>query len=145
MFSDSFKGGDATFIKLEDGGKIAGVFVGSPFEFKSNFKLKTQYPMGLESYPEGTVSKFQINFVVSRSGKFFPFIFEGGKTTAMNLEAITSKYGVNYVYEIGRSGTGKKTSYSILPERPLTEEEKKQVALVPLHVLKLRTFEPGED
>lgn len=132
MFSDDFKKGSSSFIKLDDGGKIVGVFVGAPLEFRNNFKLKTKYPMSQETVPEGTSTRFKINFMVPREGKFFPFIFEGGKGTALTLESVTKKYGMDYVYEISRNGSGKKTSYAVMPERPLKDEEKAAISKIQL-------------
>lgn len=146
MFSNNFKRNESsTFVKLTDGGKIVGVFVGGPFEFRSNFKLKTQYPIDSTDYPEKTSVRFKINFMAFTDGKFFPFVFEGSKTTALNLEAMLNKFGMDYMYEISRVGADKKTKYNILPERPLSEREKEDVKKIPLHELKLRDSDPDAD
>lgn len=146
MFSDDFKRGSSSFIKLDDGGKVVGVFAGAPLEYKNNFKLKQKYPMGLESYPDGTSTRFKINFLVGREGKFFPFVFESSKGTALTLEAVTKKYGVDYIYEITRNGSGKKTVYSIMPERALTPEEKSAISKIKLAELTIgQTAEDSED
>lgn len=139
MFSDSFKTSERTsFLALKDGEKVQGVFAGEPLEFKNNFGLKTQYPLGLATYPEGTSSRFKLNLLVPREGKFFPFVFEGSKKTAVSLDAIVNKFGRDYIYEIQRNGSGTSTTYSILPERSLTPEEKVEIAQVKLVELKLR-------
>lgn len=138
MFSDEMKSGGSQFVKLEDGQSITGVFQGDPLEYKKNFKLKTEYPMGLPVYPEGTTNSFKINFIVLKDGKCQPHVFNGSGKASVALEKVVSKYGMDYVYEISRNGSGTKTTYTFLPERSLTPEEKTEVKAQTLIELKVR-------
>ena len=142
MFSKEFTTtSNLSFIKLDDGDKVTGVFAGEPYECMYNFKEQEEYAMGLPSYPEGTSKKFKINFLRPWGNpfkSFSPNIFSGGTNIAKAIEAIVGKYGMAYLYEISRQGAGKKTTYSILPERPLTEEERAVLPTISLHELTLR-------
>lgn len=141
MFSEEMKAGGSQFVKLEDGQSVTGVFQGEPLEYKKNFKMKTEYPMGLPVYPEGTSNSFKINFLVFKDGKFTPHVFQGSGKAAVTLEKVVAKYGMDYMFEISRSGSGTKTTYSFLPERSLTAEEKTEVKAHKLIELKVRDTE----
>ncbi len=149
MFSDEFKkAGAGTYVKMEAGDKEVGAFVGKPLEFMNSFELKTDYPLGLPSYPEKARPQFKINFVSKVDGKFIARVFQGNKKTSAAIDAVTTKFGPDYLYEISCNSTGKKfnghmvNEFSVLPERPLTEDEKKALAEVELLPLALRTNEP---
>lgn len=137
MFSKDFMSSVNRYVKLGEGEKIVGVFAGEPLEFMNNFKAKAQYPIGQSSYPEGTGRRFKINFLVPAQDKFIPLVFEGSSKTAIVIETVVSKFGKDYLYEITRTGSGTKTTYSVLPERSLKPEELeavKGVTLVPLTI-----------
>ena len=137
MFSDDFKKSEGgMFIKLEDGESVVGAFAGNVLEFYNNFKLRSQYSLDDPNIPAGSSKRFKVNFVsAADDGTLIPRILEGSKTTAKAIEKIVEKYGVDYFVEITRNGTGKTTTYSVLPERPLTEDEKKAVQAVKLTTL----------
>lgn len=142
MFSKDFTTTtNFSFIKLDDGDKVVGVFAGTPFECMYNFKEQKEYALGLPSYPEGTSKKFKINFLRPYGNPFAGFspgIFSGGAKLAKAIETIVAKYGLEYLYEITRQGSGKKTTYSVLPERALNPEEKATLSTVALHEITLR-------
>lgn len=142
MFSDEMKKSPSMFVKLEDGEKVLGVFYGPPLEYKNNYKLKTDYPMGMPSYPEGTSNRFKVNFLVPvGDGTFVAKVLNGSGKLASSIESVTGKYGQTYIYEITRLGEGTKTTYSVLPERALTDDEKSKLPTTKLNELTLKTQE----
>jgi hypothetical protein len=63
-------------------------------------------------------------------------IWEGGPPFLRDLKVLKKKYGLgDQVFEITRQGTGKNTKYIILPDKPLTPEQKAKIAAVALHNL----------
>ena len=65
-------------------------------------------------------------------------IYEASATLFKSILKLRAKYGLDaYWFEVERSGAAgdPKTKYTILPERPMTDEEKKQVAAVELYDL----------
>jgi hypothetical protein len=122
LFSDEAKAGGGSFVKLDDGEKIVGVFRSPSLAFKSNFRLKTEYKMGLPLYPEGTVTRVKINFLVNEKGTWVPKVFAGTSKTAAAIDGVVAKFGLDYAYEIQRDGKDKPV-YRVLPERALTPEE----------------------
>ena len=149
MFSEEFKkAGAGLYVKMEAGDKEVGAFVGHPLEFMNSFKFKTEYPLGLASYPDDARPQFKVNFVSKVDGKFIARVFRGNKKTSAAIDAVTNKFGADYLYEIACNSTGKKfnghavNDFAVLPERPITEDEKKELAKVELIDLSLRTNEP---
>ena len=145
MFSDDFfKAGSGLFVKMTAGDKEVGVFAGDPLEYMTNFDLKTDYPLGLPHYPDKTRPQFKINFVSKVDGKFITRVLQGNKQVADRIKKNVAKFGKDYMYELSCESTGKSfngrpvNEISVLPERPLAEDERGQLAAVELIPLKLQ-------
>jgi hypothetical protein len=116
--------GDSMFIKLKDGDNIKGVFRGDPYVFYRVFQDKEEYT----EWAEGRSFRFRINFMTEESG-WAPKILEQGAKVRDALLACKAKYGLDCVYEITRTGSGREdTVYNVLFDRNLTDSEKAVIA-----------------
>lgn len=135
--------GAGIFVKaLADGEELNVVFRGEPVHFYKVFnestKRSTEYPT-LEDVPKGVKSSigFKTNVASFIGGKFFPQIFSFSTQLATQINLITGKFGDDYIYTIIRSGVGQKTTYSLMPNRPLTEDESIILENMPLREIRI--------
>lgn len=121
------------FVKLKDGEFIECVFRGPPYTFFQAFKDMNEY-----SEPgEGRSTRFRINVIVKEASAYVPKIFQGGKRTLKDLITCRNEYGLDCIYKIKRSGTGKEdTKYHIMYKANLTDEQKEVFKQMPLLELK---------
>ena len=136
--------GSGTRLKLEDKESIVGVFAGEPLLYWRHWnnatKRSAEFPKDTpqDELPEGSTLRFKTNFLVERGDRFLPLEFEGSvATTAKGIKKATDKQGQEYLYEISREGTGTKTRYHVLPEGPLSDDQKERVKSARLLPLKL--------
>ncbi len=125
-----FSGG--MFVKLGDGESIEGVFRGEPHTFYSVFKDPTEH----EEWAEGRSFKFKVNFAVfNLETKAYEMkVFQGGSTLSDMLVDMKEEYGLDQLFKIKRTGSGKEdTRYSILPKGALSPEQLATINALPLH------------
>jgi hypothetical protein len=73
-------------------------------------------------------------------------VWEGGPLFLRDLKILKKKYGLaDTSFEITRQGTGKNTKYTILPDKPLTAEQKAKIAATPLHNLAEQDADDDDD
>lgn len=125
--------GGGRFLKLKDGEKVVGVFVGEPVTLYKKYQDKTEYS---EWAPDRNF-KFKLNFLIKENGVWVAKIFEQGKTVLHSIVAVKNKYGLECLFEISRKGSGKDdTVYHILFEEKLSPGAKEEIKKVKLNDLK---------
>lgn len=126
--------GGGKFVKLpKDGDKIVGVFCGEPHPREVVWNGERYEAYNGESGVKA-VMRVAINFfdLESRTMR----IMENGVTWFKDLLKVKDKYGLEQqAYEVERHGTGAQTSYTIMPERKLSDEEVREIAGTTLHDL----------
>lgn len=126
--------GPGLFVRLEDGGTVKGIFRGDPQE-----RHQVWTGSGYEDYDPAVHSEsdrrryMMVNFFDVDANDQRIAQFNGGDF--LQLCKVRKKYGPNHVYEIGRSGTGKSTKYSILPDGEPSADLVKKLEQTPLHDL----------
>lgn len=110
------------FLKMRDGEKIHGIFLGDIHEF---YSLWTDNKP--KEVPEGTAGasfRFRVNFVVKEGAVFVPKVFEQGVTVYKSLAELNEIYPLDKtLVQISRKGsTINDTTYSIVPlPQPISE------------------------
>jgi hypothetical protein len=116
-----------SFIKLKDGDAVEGVFIGDPHCYYQIFKDKKEYA----SWVDGSSFRFKITFLQKVGKTWEKKIFQGGSTVRNDLVDIKEEYGLNNVFKIKRSGSGKEdTRYAILFKAKLTDAELAEIAKI---------------
>lgn len=129
------------FVRLaDDGDKVVGAFMGEPHvrDLVWNQKLNRYEDLTPERIAAGEkgTPKFSLNFWVPAEKAMK--IIEVNNQTFKDIIECKRKYGLDkWLFEIKRKGKkgDTKTTYSILPERELTTEEKKASLGTELHDL----------
>lgn len=121
------------FVKLKDKDTVEGVFRGDPHCYYASFGDPKEYT----DWAEGRSFKFRVPFLVKDDeGTWTAKIFSGGKKTSKALMDAIEEYGIDCVFKIKRSGSGKDdTHYSILFREKLPKKEIEKVNHVPLPAL----------
>lgn len=137
------------FGKLEDGMSCVGAFVGAPFAIETHWVGAASVRCTGEGCPmcrKGVPTKVRVRM------NFFDFaqnamkIWEGGPPFLRDLKVLKKKYGLgDQAFEITRQGTGKNTKYIILPDKPLTPEQRAKIAAVQLHNLAEQDDDEDQD
>lgn len=136
-------------LKLKPGEEARGVFRGDPVDFRQHWanNRSTICPgrdkcdicrAGGETAK--TSFRFRMNFVINENGAYVAKIFEQGKGTYEALRQLHQDYNLEQnQMKIRRVGSGKETTYSILPvpNGTLTKEQEKAVAAIKLHALEV--------
>lgn len=133
--SESTGGGN--FLKFESGQEMTGVFRGEPLEFYQAWPKGGDKKVALEPFP-GAKLRFKCNFVVHEGGKFTAKVFEFGVRLNNQLADIAEEYDLSKTkIKIKRQGSGKETSWSIMPiaREPLSAKQLKEIEAVELNVL----------
>jgi len=126
--------GGGKFVKLpKDGDKIVGVFCGEPFPKEVYWTGEKYLPYngepGIKPIMRVAMNFFDLQTRAMR-------IMENGVTWYKDLLKVKDKYGLEHqAYEVERHGSGAQTSYTIMPERKLTDEEAREIAGTALHDL----------
>lgn len=110
-------GGD--YVKIEPGEKLKVIFRGEPYIFFRKYPDKTEYPTKVG----GSNFRFRIGVVIDGE----PKKMEQSYGFLMDLADCKEKYGLDCVYEVKRTGSGRDTRYSILFDRELKPEELKEI------------------
>lgn len=116
------------YLRLaKDGEKATVVFCGEP-EIRDVHWDGSGYVAYDPEQHNSKATRFAVNVYNVRERKVQ--IWDGSLQTATVLVAVSDKYGLNYIYELKRHGDkgDSRTTYTILPERPLKDIEKAKVA-----------------
>lgn len=117
-----------TFVKLKDGEKISGVFVGEPLPY-----TKAPFKPGEEAS-----QRFLINFAAKDANGAFDMRVWDMSTAAFKLVARAhEKYKglAGRAFEISREGDGLKTKYAVMYEDKISADESKLIASLEPHDL----------
>ncbi len=128
------------FWKIDDGAAGLVAFLGDP-HIRETFWDGSNYQDWTPGCGKSKVLKTKMNVAVFEMENGQPVyqglqILEQGKKFFKLVNNLDIKYGVdNKVFEVRRSGTGKDTEYTILPECDITAEMRKHLAGLTLHDL----------
>lgn len=132
-----------SYVKLEPGADIEGVFVGDPYVFykSRDFEDKTEYP----EPGSGRRMRFRIHFVIKDGEDLIPKLMEQGTMFADTLYENKVENGLERFYKVKRTGEGLNTSYSMFAKDELTEDQKKFIVELNLPDLsKAADFNPED-
>ena len=85
-----------------------------------------------KEWAEGYNFRFEINVITKENEQYVAKIFSGGSNVATSLYDVKEEYGLDSLFKLKKTGTGKDTKYSILFQRKLTVEEQGKFNLIPL-------------
>ena len=130
-------GEGGSFVKLESGQSIVGVFRGEVLEFFMSWPKGGDKKVSLEPFVGGK-SRFKANFIVHEDGKFVAKVFEFGIRVNNMIAAIQDDCDLPKTkIRITRQGTDKNTTWTINPitKEPLTAKQLKEIDAVELSQL----------
>ena len=137
------------FGKLEDGASCVGAFTGAPYAIETHWVGAASVRCTGDGCPmcrKGVPTKVRVRM------NFFDFaqnamkIWEGGPPFLRDLKVLKKKYGLaDMAFEITRQGTGKNTKYIMLPDKPLSAEQKAKIAAMQLHNLAEQDDDEDQD
>lgn len=138
--------GNGTFLKLKDGDKVTGVFMGDPAIFRQHWiggrSAPCQGKAECEHCKTGDKAKFRfrINMITKIDGVYVAKVFENGYGMYLDLKELhESAYDLpTTVVILSRSGEGTDTRYRVLPAKNnggLKAEDFKKLANIPLNKL----------
>lgn len=108
--------GKNTYLKINPGTAIKGIFRGVPYIFYSKWDGQKSIPS--QKGQEGAKFRFKINFVMSENGLWSAKIWEQGYSVYDQLKSLNQEYPLEKtIVTIKRQGEGLKTSYLILPAK----------------------------
>ena len=127
------------FGKLENGRSCLGAFVGGPHAVEVHWLNNASVICtgdGCAQCAQRLPTKARVRMNFFDLGEGAMKIWEGGSPFFRDLKILKKKYGLDAMaFEITRQGVGKNTKYTILPDKPLTPEQKARIAAAPLHDL----------
>lgn len=140
---------DGIFVKFDDGDKVIVTFCGEPHveELFWNQKLSKYEAFDAKTHSGNSTPKYKLNVFVwskkaSGSDKVETIekmqIVEVNNNTFKDVLKARDKYGLDkWSFEMERSGKkgDTKTTYSVLPEAQMNDEQIKKVAAAKLHDL----------
>lgn len=146
--------GAGAYLKLADGQKVRGVFMGDPHLFhqhwpKGGNKALCTQTDDCAMCKSGDRAKFRfaVNFMVKVDEVWQAKVFENGYGTYLDLKTLHEDYGLPMtLVTLSRSGTGKDTRYSIMPVKDnggWKAENFKKLSAIPLN--KFSESEQGSD
>ncbi len=115
--------GGANYVKLKDGEKIHGIFMGDIHEFNVMWKNSKAEEVP-EGHPNGKF-RFRINFMVKEGAVYVPKVFEQGLKVYKDLADLHEIYPLDKtLVQISRKGNSvNDTTYSIMPMPQKISEE----------------------
>ncbi len=136
----------STFLKIADGESKRGVFRGEIYEFFS--KWEGGKSLVCEPNEPGAKRRFKINFITEENGGLVAKVWECGILVYQQLKDINDEYPLDETkVKVTRSGTGKDTSYMILPllsaKEKLTPKQLDKIQSIDLVVLNKQKAEPA--
>lgn len=144
------------FLKLKDGDKVSGVFMGDPAIFRQHWISGRSHLCTGKSECEhckaGDKAKFRfrINFITKVDGVWLAKVFENGYGVYLDLKEMhESSYDLPTTLVIlSRAGEKTETKYRVLPAKNnggLTAENFKKLAAIPLNELSEKSDETTSD
>jgi hypothetical protein len=137
--ANKHEAGGSTWLRLAgDGDRAVVVFRGDPHPREVVFVDGGYKPFSEEHTAQGLKPSLRVAINVALLPTKESKVFEFGVGLFKDLIKVREKYGLDaWCFEVQRSGGPKdpKTSYSILPERQLTADEKKAIAALEVHDL----------
>ncbi len=127
------------WLRLQnDGDAAVVVFLGEPYPREVVF-VDGKYELFREEHrAQGLKASLRVALNVALPGSNEVKILEQGIVFFKTLLGLRAKYGLDrYSFEVKRHGAAKdpRTSYTILPEQPLTPEQQREYRALPLHDL----------
>lgn len=126
-----------TTIKLNDGEKVVGCFVGDYVTYYSLFNKETNSGKQYTKEVPGSKLRFKWNFVIKENDKYIMKVWDGSATVGETLADCIEKYGQETWFEISRKGIQLETRYNIMFEAKLEDKDKKEIE-------KLQQFDLGK-
>jgi hypothetical protein len=131
------------FVRLSnDGDKVVGVFLGDPYPrevvWTGEKYMDADNPEAEKHVKQGKGRSLRIAINLYVPADKAVKVYEMGAATFKTLLKLREKYGLDqWAFEIERHGAkgDSKTNYSILPEKQLTDAERKALAGLTLHDL----------
>lgn len=127
------------WLKLAgDGDKAVLVFLGEPFPREVCFVDGNYQPVDEKLKAQGVKVSLRVAINVALFDTKEVKVLEQGVVFFKDLVRVKEKYGLErWAFEVQRHGAAKdpKTSYSILPEHQLSDEQRRAFAALPLHDL----------
>lgn len=135
-----------TFLKLKDGEKIQGVFMGDPHPFRQHWVGGRSYvcvgKAECEHCKAGDKSKFRfrINFLTKVDGVWTAKVYENGYGMYLDLKEMhEDSYELpTTLVSLSRAGEGTETKYRVMPVRDnggMKAADFKRLAGIPLNAL----------
>lgn len=137
-----------TYLKLNDKDQVKGVFRGDVEEFFVTWENGKSRECAPDD--DGAKFRFRVNFVTKENGSLTAKIWEGGQIVYNQLRDLNESFDLERtVVTVKRNGTGKDTTYSVLPagkDFKVSDEMERQLANVKLHDLEpvSRADEPAK-
>ncbi|MCG8419847.1 MAG: hypothetical protein MJE77_18080 [Proteobacteria bacterium] len=128
---------DSIFVKLEKGDKIVGVFLGDPHPkevvWTGEIYVDANSAEGRALTKRGKKPTFRAAINIFVPDEEAVKIFEMSAPTFRDMFKLRQKYGLaGWAFEIEKQT---KSKYTILPEKQLSDEQKRRVAALELHDL----------
>lgn len=148
QMSSRGSGNGDLFVKLADNGaKVVGVFRGEPF-IREVFWNGERYEEKTDTTPteQRTTLRIAQNIAVLDDGNWTSKIIEQSQRFFQGVMTVDEKYGIDeWSFEVVRKGSAgdTNTTYAILPESALNDEQKKSIASLDLFDLE-RVLTVGE-
>ena len=111
---DPKEGSNFDLLKVEPGGSVTGIFRGEPVAFFSRWINNKSYPCG--EFDDGAKFRFKVNFITKVDDVYKALVWEQGTRSYNMLKDLNEDYPLETtIVKLKREGSGKNTSYSILP------------------------------
>lgn len=140
---EALEEGLGMFFKLDDGESANVVFRAPPLTYYNVYdpatKKSSEYPYdGVK--PEGASKRHKLNVLQwdDKDQMWVAQILQASNTLANDIQDKVEKRGLDYLFEIKRSGTGKKTTYTVDSEGELSPLQKEKLNDVKLFNLELK-------
>jgi hypothetical protein len=114
------------YLSLQAGDKALVVFAGAPTTFRTVWidgRSEAFDPKRHDGKRPSTRYAFPVLCPVTGAKEYTAHVWETSGQTFDAIRAARKKYGPRYLYEVTRTGSGKDTKYSVLPERELKDGE----------------------
>ncbi len=134
------------YLKLKDGESAVGVFKGDVHSFR--IKWEEGRSVAINEPDPGRHNRWKLNFLMKEGSSFVAKIFECGVMVYDQLAEINTEYDLTQTkVKISRRGSGKETSYSILPllKEPIPPAIMQQLESVKLNILDGQARAPAVD
>jgi len=136
-------GGSALFVRLaNDGDKVVGIFLGEPYPrevvWTGERYVDADAPEAKATLDEGRKPSLRVAINLYVPAEKAVKIWEMGTVVFKDLLKLREKYGLEkWSFEIERHGASgdPKTTYSLLPEQRIDDDDKKELASLKLHDL----------